>query len=422
MQLRRLFIYLNYSLAFSLSFGDFLSRYILILLVIVSLLLIIREKPRIELSSSMTLNLLPIVLYIILILSRDLYEGNWNGSYIERQLSLPLLVLIFFIARKTHLNITFEKINFYLLSGILISFIVNISISIYQSISYVDNKMLFNPIVSNKTTDFLKSSIYGGNYFMGIHLSHFMHTSYISFLISFSVFYILFTLKKINFLTPLIIVILTLYIFLLSSKAGIFSYLLAVSLSSFTQIRQIKFSRILVVISIFFVAIVMLFSNPRLSTMVKRYYNDGISINKNAKYSFGSRLLVWSSSLELIKENLLVGTSPFYSQSQLDRIYLKNEFETPLKNHYNSHNQFLQVGVEFGLVGIVIFICMLFAPLWYKFRNRLYYVVFLFLLMFNFLFESMLERYQGIVIFAFFYAFFIMGFTNSSDEKSKEIC
>ena len=69
----------------------------------------------------------------------------------------------------------------------------------------------------------------------------------------------------------------------------------------------------------------------------------------------------------------------------------------------NSHNQFLQVGVNLGLVGLSLFILTLFFPLFVALRqkNQLY-IVFILLFVFSCLTISLLNSQNGTLFYAFF--------------------
>lgn len=70
---------------------------------------------------------------------------------------------------------------------------------------------------------------------------------------------------------------------------------------------------------------------------------------------------------------------------------------------YNCHNQFLQFLLAFGLIGLLIFLVVLFLPMAYAFSVKNYLYIFLILMLcFNFFFESILETKAGVEFYAFF--------------------
>lgn len=69
---------------------------------------------------------------------------------------------------------------------------------------------------------------------------------------------------------------------------------------------------------------------------------------------------------------------------------------------YNPHNQFLQIGLEIGIIGLFVFIFgMISAIIRGVSTKNWFLIVIVSCLLFNCLFESMLQRQTGIVFFTF---------------------
>ena len=72
------------------------------------------------------------------------------------------------------------------------------------------------------------------------------------------------------------------------------------------------------------------------------------------------------------------------------------------KKELNPHNQYLQTGVETGVFGLLILLGILAAALYYGIKKRNWILLILAAnLVFNMLFESMLQRQSGIVFYTF---------------------
>ena len=128
------------------------------------------------------------------------------------------------------------------------------------------------------------------------------------------------------------------------------------------------------------------------------------------------RLILWTVSMEEIQAHPFgVGTSNLDDAIGI-RLRM-NGLNSIADENYNPHNQYLQVAVEIGVVGLLIFVGLLGMIFFYavKLKN-----VLLFLLCgnlaFNCIFESMLQRQSGIV----FYTFFLILLYNSFKEKNVE--
>ena len=85
---------------------------------------------------------------------------------------------------------------------------------------------------------------------------------------------------------------------------------------------------------------------------------------------------------------------------------------------YNTHNQFLESLLQFGIIGAITFTLTWLALLylaWEK-KNRQYSVIVIFLLVYAGV-ESILETQYGIIIFTFMPLFFYTAITPKPDVK-----
>lgn len=74
-----------------------------------------------------------------------------------------------------------------------------------------------------------------------------------------------------------------------------------------------------------------------------------------------------------------------------------------------SHNQYLSIGVAFGIVGLIWFLITLFYPMFLQGKNVDYlYVTFLLIAVISFLTEDTLETQAGVTFYAFFNSFFLL--------------
>ena len=116
---------------------------------------------------------------------------------------------------------------------------------------------------------------------------------------------------------------------------------------------------------------------------------------------------MWKISYDLIKENLFgygVGDAMHMTNSKLKK-YGYNEM---VKHDYNPHNQYLQIGLELGILPLFIFIFGCFFLVVKALKSNNHFLLFIVLnLMFNCCFESMLQRQSGIVFYTFFICLFL---------------
>ena len=126
---------------------------------------------------------------------------------------------------------------------------------------------------------------------------------------------------------------------------------------------------------------------------------------------------MWKISFDLIKEKPLgygVGDVMKTTNAKLKEY----GHEEMIKHNLNSHNQYLQMGLELGVLPMLFFIGWGLYLLIKSWREENYFLFFILLnLLFNCLFESMLQRQSGIV----FYTFFICLFLKWNDKKNQFI-
>lgn len=145
------------------------------------------------------------------------------------------------------------------------------------------------------------------------------------------------------------------------------------------------------------------------STLVTRYLQSPSNFIREHPAGMSgnqSRLVIWTITGEIIAEHPFgVGLGDLEDEMQ-QKLAALNQTELMEKN-YNPHNQFLQIFAEIGLIGILLFITVLFLCVRQARKQKDALFLFLILsLMINSLFESMLQRQSGIVFYIVFIALF----------------
>jgi hypothetical protein len=125
-------------------------------------------------------------------------------------------------------------------------------------------------------------------------------------------------------------------------------------------------------------------------------------------HSITQRLVFWKAAIEIIKRHWLIGVGTgniklaFAKQYDTMHSTLRPEFRL------RSHNQYLEIGVGFGLIGVV---WLLFSVIYPGVKTRkLYtymYFVFWVIFMLSMLSEDTLETQAGATFYAFFNSFFL---------------
>ena len=130
---------------------------------------------------------------------------------------------------------------------------------------------------------------------------------------------------------------------------------------------------------------------------------NSISDEKLSYTTTGARMLIWKSALELFLEKPLFGYGTGDVKHELVGVYKKYNYDYLADYQLNAHNQYLQMLIAIGLIGSIIFWAYLIFPVFEKnFFSNMVYAGFIFLILVNFLTESMLETQAGVVFYAFF--------------------
>jgi O-antigen ligase len=98
--------------------------------------------------------------------------------------------------------------------------------------------------------------------------------------------------------------------------------------------------------------------------------------------------------------------------------YKKQGYNNEASLRLNSHNQFLETQLTFGITGTLVLLWLLFGPLLRKggITNPVIYKAFLIIILTSSLFESLFVRQWGIMFFVLFYC--IQVFIPRSIENS----
>lgn len=126
------------------------------------------------------------------------------------------------------------------------------------------------------------------------------------------------------------------------------------------------------------------------------------------------RLTIFKCAIYISKENPIFGTGVGDVMADLESVYRKVDFKFGYNNAYDPHNQYLRVCLGTGVVGLALFLTSLITVMVMALRSGDWLVVsFMIVFCTSFLFESILERHNGIIPYAFFYSVLIFGVNNN---------
>lgn len=246
-------------------------------------------------------------------------------------------------------------------------------------------------------------------------LSIFHHPSYFAMFICFSAAIIINrilyndeNLKKWqNVSLYILLIFFGVFIYLLSSKAGIIIFFITIFVMSVPAIFKIN-KRVLSVIILLIAGFQIWFSlaqNYRFQVVTAAVEN--VEQNVTTKESNGARVLVYKTAIYLIKSNYVIGVGTGDIKDELMKEYKVRKMTGAFDNELNAHNQYLETWLGQGIAGITLLLLIFILPFVIAIRNKNWLLLtFVIIAAFNFMFESMLNTQAGVVFFAFFYSYF----------------
>ena len=121
------------------------------------------------------------------------------------------------------------------------------------------------------------------------------------------------------------------------------------------------------------------------------------------------RLAVWSCGWDVVKQHPVFGVQLGDKVSSMMEAYKARHFDFAYKSHRNMHNNYLDILVAFGFVGLLLFVwSFLFEPLRHCIRAKDFFGIFVIAaFMLSFIPETYFDRSMGNMMFAFFIAFIV---------------
>lgn len=257
--------------------------------------------------------------------------------------------------------------------------------------------------------------IFDENNFFYLQLSFFTHPSYIAMYFNLVIAWLMlgvFKKEQDSKRLPIVlsvccIVFFSFMIVLLSSKMGLIVLLgLYLGFTIYFIISRKKyllgFVGLLVIISsVFLLARFVPEITDRFKTVISAVTST--SNNQAESESSAVRMLIWSAANQVISENLLLGAGTGDGKDKLLEEYDKRGMTVASEHQLNAHNAYYQVFVSLGLIGFVLLLLSLLLPLYTGFASsNAIYILFLLIIILNFLPESMFETQAGVIFFAFF--------------------
>lgn len=226
-----------------------------------------------------------------------------------------------------------------------------------------------------------------------------VHRTYMCFdlLTALLIFYHLFSdswnKRKVSvFLT--IYVLTGLFVYLTDARISFLSFLFLSFCLFFLELRRLVpgWKGWVIMLFALIVLFFLLLRNERVNNILISLNDSTFSLSEA-----DPRFKIWSCGWELIKHcpHPLWGYGCGTAAGLLQEVYEERDFALAIESRWEMHNQFLEVLVENGVVGLLLFVGMLLFPMFGKTSLRSYYRIWIPMLCVNLFFESMLSRSIG---------------------------
>ncbi len=140
-----------------------------------------------------------------------------------------------------------------------------------------------------------------------------------------------------------------------------------------------------------------------LFTEIENYHTGGNPNNS----SLIQRLTYFKVGLKLFKENVVFGIGSGDVRNAFDSYYAQNDHGLVDKRKGIAHNQYMNIAIGMGVIGLVWFILAFFYPLRFYWKDYLF-TCFIIMIAISFLSDNTLDSQAGATLFAFFNSFLMI--------------
>jgi len=207
--------------------------------------------------------------------------------------------------------------------------------------------------------------------------------------------------KKIRIFWLIIGIFLLISLYFLSSRAGLLAAILLVPFYLFIKNKR-RTKKYLTGIIILLGVVIMLpviFTNNRVNTFIHSIHKKSFEDIENVD----DRSIIWKTAFHIARSNYIWGLGTGDVEAELVNAYQQIGNQLLAEKRMNAHNQFLEILLENGIVGIALFLSILVSMIYILWTERnLLYGMYVLLIIIFFLFETMLNRLAGVSFFAMF--------------------
>jgi len=151
-----------------------------------------------------------------------------------------------------------------------------------------------------------------------------------------------------------------------------------------------------------------------LDTLRERLLQSDENVVTYSGFQFRSKLC--RSAGEVFKDQPILGYGIHRSDDALMQYYEDNMFRRAIRIKANAHNQYLQTGLDAGLLGLFLWLYFLIYPFFLSNRLGHNFILFMLMMVLVSFGESFLRRYNGVLFLCYFYQILLLD-TGSKRER-----
>ena len=238
-----------------------------------------------------------------------------------------------------------------------------------------------------------------------------LHLPYLGLLTIFAALWLTFKMfinRKVNVLSVFTIVFLLFSAYIYSARMALACYLIGLLFIVFKSIKKqtVKWS---LLIALPLGAVVFFWFSPMKERYIKVVEKDLVLPNKNQEpHEVNYRYGIWYCATQLIYDHFVLGVGADNVQEKLNNCYNQftyKSYEDFSKVTYNTHNQYFDQILKFGVFGLILFLLALcyFYP-----NSSVLYQTFIIVVLISFLTENILDRQIGVVFVSLFNTIFVI--------------
>jgi O-antigen ligase len=243
-----------------------------------------------------------------------------------------------------------------------------------------------------------------------------IHATYLSMYLAFSIIAFLFMLlsgfiQKQKWIYIIACVTLLAGLLQLSSRAVFIAFLIVINgVFPFLLFKGRKRVQFFLTASAISAAVLLLIFNvdtfrTRYVSELKTDLTDKVKIIENTE----PRLARWEAIFELIKKSPVIGYGNGSETRLLQEKYFEKGLYISYLNEFNTHNQYLSIMLKTGIIGLLLFLYILYFGYATAIRNRyLLLLAFMIIITVVSLSENILDLNKGIFFYSFFFSILVV--------------